>query len=110
MKSQHIALPGLQAAAIAFLAARTTEAKVFCANANNEVVVDISCDGKHPAGSFFRFSSELESLPVGSIIDANTEKYDAADVIDRQNAQFPPDLVSGGFGKRQCDDGSSNGS
>ncbi|GKT59933.1 hypothetical protein ColTof4_00074 [Colletotrichum tofieldiae] len=109
MKSQHIALPGLQAAAIAFLAARTTEAKVFCSSANNEVVADTNCDGKQPAGTFFRFGSETEILPVGSLIDAETKKYDAADVIDRQNAQFPPEIISGGFGKRQCDDGGNGG-
>ncbi|GJC98876.1 Primase zinc finger [Colletotrichum higginsianum IMI 349063] len=103
MKTQHIALPSLQAASVAFFAARGAEARrVFCANANNEVVADVNCDGSQPAGAFFRIGSDVEVPSVGSAIDPATQKYDAADVIGRQNARFPPpEFISGGFGKRQ---------
>ncbi|WQF88177.1 hypothetical protein CDEST_13191 [Colletotrichum destructivum] len=106
MKTQHIALPSLQAASVAFFAARGAEARrVFCANANNEVVADVNCDGSQPAGAFFRIGSDVEVPSVGSAIDPATLKYDAADVIGRQNARYPPppEFISGGFGKRQCE-------
>ncbi|TQN72194.1 hypothetical protein CSHISOI_03281 [Colletotrichum shisoi] len=111
MKTQHIALPSLQAASVAFFAARGAEARrVFCADANNEVVADVNCDGSQPAGAFFRIGSDVEVPPVGSAIDPATIKYDAADVIGRQNARFPPppELISGGFGKRQCEGDDAN--
>ncbi|KAJ0163287.1 hypothetical protein CTA2_3225 [Colletotrichum tanaceti] len=103
MKTQHMALPSLQAASVAFIAARGAEARrVFCANANDVVVPYVHCNGTQPAGAFFRFGCDLEAVPVGSAIDpVATPKYDAADVIGRQNAQFPPsEFVAGGFGKR----------
>ncbi|KAI3535863.1 hypothetical protein CSPX01_11201 [Colletotrichum filicis] len=117
MKSQHIALPGLQAAAPAFLGARSVSAaagKVFCADANNKVVADTKCAvGQAPApNTFFMFNSEADH-PVGSAVDeSKVDLYDAADMIERQNARFPPDfeMETEGFGKRQeCGGGSRGG-
>ncbi|KAK1634069.1 hypothetical protein BDP81DRAFT_451998 [Colletotrichum phormii] len=113
MKSQHIALPGLQAVAVAFLGARGASAgKVFCADANNKVVADTKCDSKAPANTFYMFNSEGEH-PVGSTVDeSQVDLYDSADMIERQNARFPPDyeMELEGFGKRQeCGGGGSRG-
>ncbi|KXH43031.1 hypothetical protein CSIM01_01785 [Colletotrichum simmondsii] len=119
MKSQHIALPGLQAAALAFLGARSASAaapagKVFCADADNKVVADTKCAvGQAPApNTFFMFNSEAEH-PVGSTVDeSKVDLYDAADILERQNARFPPDyeMETEGFGKRQeCGGGSRGG-
>ncbi|KAJ0327472.1 hypothetical protein COL5a_005851 [Colletotrichum fioriniae] len=116
MKSQHITLPGLQTAALAFLSARGASAgKVFCADTNNKVVADTNCAvGKAaPApNTFFMFNSEAEH-PVGSTVDERqADLYDAADMIERQNARFPPEyeMETEGFGKRQeCGGGGSRG-
>ncbi|OLN85003.1 hypothetical protein CCHL11_03897 [Colletotrichum chlorophyti] len=122
MKGRHIALPGLQGVAMALLAARGAQAKVFCADKNNVVVADTDCDGKAPVNTFFMFNSEAEHA-VGSVIDdAEIDKHDSTDVVDRQNARFPPDIYfvelearSGGFGKRkgkgkrECSDGRTGG-
>ncbi|KAK1714984.1 hypothetical protein CaCOL14_006117 [Colletotrichum acutatum] len=121
MKSQHIALPGLQAAALAFLGARSASAaaaaaaaaKVFCAGANNKVVADTNCAiSQAPAPNTFMFNSKAEH-PVGSTVDeSKVDLYDAADMIGRQNARFPPDyeMETESFGKRQeCAGGNRGG-
>ncbi|KAK1980351.1 hypothetical protein LZ30DRAFT_782806 [Colletotrichum cereale] len=113
MKDRQIALPSLHAAAIAFFAARAVaaEGSVACADANDVVVAAANCDGSHPAGTFFRFDSGLENPPVGSVIDPETTKFDAADLTKRQGSEAPPpDFVAGGFGRRQCNDGSGGSS
>ncbi|GKT67082.1 hypothetical protein ColTof4_12747 [Colletotrichum tofieldiae] len=108
MKNQHVSLPGLQAAAVAFVTLRGVAAeRVFCADANNKVVAISSCDDSAPS-TFFMFASEEEHT-VGSTVDAETvDLHDGAGFTDRINARFQreagmQELESGGFGKRACD-------
>ncbi|KAK2054304.1 hypothetical protein LY76DRAFT_580265 [Colletotrichum caudatum] len=89
MKNKLAALPGLQAAAALYLA-RTSEAKVFCADANRTVVPDENCVGDEAPGQFFVFGADVADMAPGAQVGPGTDVYDASDVIMRQNARFPP--------------------
>ncbi|KAK1993424.1 hypothetical protein LX36DRAFT_256112 [Colletotrichum falcatum] len=89
MKNKLTALPGLQAAAALYLA-RTSEAKVFCADANRTVVPDASCDGVEAPGQFFVFGQDVADISPGNQVKPEISIYDASDVILRQNAKYPP--------------------
>ncbi|KXH58076.1 hypothetical protein CNYM01_07636 [Colletotrichum nymphaeae SA-01] len=104
MKRQNVTLPGLRAAAVALLAARSVKAaeRVFCADAENIVVHHTSCDDA-PRGAFFLFASEEEHA-IGSAVDPKfVDLYDSADFTDRKYAEEQRelrerDLESRGFG------------
>ncbi|KZL75786.1 hypothetical protein CI238_09946 [Colletotrichum incanum] len=98
MKTQHIALPGLQIAAAAFFAA-AAEAKVYCTDSTGAVVAQGNCDGTQPAGTFFLAEHEGDDLQLGNAIAE--DKVDAADPIARKAEGYPESgLVNGGFGRR----------
>ncbi|EFQ35901.1 hypothetical protein CGRA01v4_14030 [Colletotrichum graminicola] len=89
MKSRHAALPGLQAAAALYLA-RTSEAKIFCADANRTVVPEANCDNVQALKEFFVFGKDVTDIAPGTQVEPETHIYDASDVIMRQNAKYPP--------------------
>ncbi|WQF90337.1 hypothetical protein CDEST_15351 [Colletotrichum destructivum] len=105
MKSQHIALPGLQIATAAFFAV-AAEAKVYCTDNAGVVVTQANCDGTRPPGAFFLAEHDGEDLQLGNIVAE--DKFDAADPVARKAEGYPESgLVKGGFGRRspqrQCD-------
>ncbi|KAK2044244.1 hypothetical protein LZ31DRAFT_542062 [Colletotrichum somersetense] len=89
MKNRLAALPGLQAAAALYLA-RTSEAKVFCADANRTVVPDANCVDADTSGQFFVFGKDVTDVAPGTQVEPGINIYDASDAIMRQNAKFPP--------------------
>ncbi|KAK2028955.1 hypothetical protein LX32DRAFT_652673 [Colletotrichum zoysiae] len=89
MKNKLAALPGLQAAAALYLA-RTSEARVFCADANRTVVPDANCAGADTPGQFFVFGKDVADVAPGTQVEPGINIYDASDAIMRQNARFPP--------------------
>ncbi|WYZ36161.1 hypothetical protein EsH8_XI_000044 [Colletotrichum jinshuiense] len=98
MKTQHIALPGLQIAAAAFFAA-VAEAKVYCTDSGGAVVAQANCDGTQPAGTFFLTEHDGDDLQLGNVIAE--DKVDAADIIAREAEEnLESDLINGGFGRR----------
>ncbi|KAL0931147.1 uncharacterized protein CTRU02_213882 [Colletotrichum truncatum] len=98
MKTQHIALPGLQAVAASFFAA-TAEAKVYCTDNESKVVAEANCDGTHPANTFFLTMHEGQDLQIGDIVAE--DKVDSSDPAARHDEGYPESgLVQGGFGRR----------
>nr|QOE88853.1 effector protein [Fusarium oxysporum f. sp. apii] len=106
---KHIQLPGLSLAATAILAARGADSKVVCVNPNKEVVADTKCEDVKAPGNFYMVRSMSDNLALGSLVSADAEMNDAFYPIDRANALFPPDMTSGGFGKRDCGGSGGNG-
>ncbi|KAK2015729.1 hypothetical protein LZ32DRAFT_670938 [Colletotrichum eremochloae] len=89
MKNKLTTLPGLQAAAALYLA-RTSEAKVFCADANRTVVPDASCVDVETSGQFFVFGKNVTDIALDTQVEPEINIYDASDVVLRQNAKYPP--------------------
>ncbi|KAK1969815.1 hypothetical protein LY78DRAFT_320620 [Colletotrichum sublineola] len=89
MKNKLTTLPGLQAAAALYLA-RTSEAKVFCADANRTVVPNTSCVDVETSGQFFVFGKNVTDIALHTQVEPEINIYDASDVVLRQNAKYPP--------------------
>lgn len=93
MKTQHVALPGLQLAAVAFLAA-AAEAKTFCTDNAGKVVATANCVGADKAN--FKLAEFNGDLKIGDEFPNDPSNPVARDTNSG--------LVSGGFGRRQdCD-------
>lgn len=112
MTREYVPLPGLRAMATAFFLARIAEGKAYCADLDNKVVDYSNCEGNigQPADTFFMFSSEDQNIALGTTIDpSQTDLFDSADPVERQNVLLPRHLESGGFGRRQDCGGGSTG-
>lgn len=93
MKTHHVALPGLQLAAAAFMAA-VAEGKTFCTDATDKVVATANCVGADKAN--FKLVEFNGDLQVGDQFPSNPSNQVARDINSG--------LISGGFGRRQeCD-------
>lgn len=92
MKTQHVALPGLQLAAVAFLAA-AAEAKTFCTDNAGKVVATANCVGADKAN--FKLAEFNGDLKIGDEFPNDPSNPVARDINSG--------LVSGGFGRRQED-------
>lgn len=92
MKTQHVALPGLQLAAAAFFAA-VAEANTFCTDTAGKVVATANCEGADKAN--FKLVEFNGDLKIGDNVPNDPSNQVARDIDSG--------LVSGGFGRRQED-------